>query len=165
MPDLFSRYIQYHKNVFSVPHGHIDGIGKTWPGFGFYNDLVNHDFNVVYFISIQLESMCDLRDLPVNSHFKVSLFTDLIKKFTIMPFSSFHNRRKNIDGFILVVCQDKIHNLLFGIADHLFPCDIRVSICTSCKKKTHKIINFSDCPYGGSWIPAGGFLLNGDDRA
>ena len=101
-------------------------------------------------------------NLAVHSHVKVAFAADRLEEFLVMSLSVLHLGRKQIDFVALVVLQQEIQDLLFGIFYHFLSRDVREGLARPCKEQTQEVINLRGGAHGASGVLVGGFLFNAD---
>ena len=156
--------VQHHNGPFAELHGQMDAIGH--PHRGILRDIKRIDcqFDIVYFIAVNLHIEEQFAHRAVDAHAGETLFTQILKEFFIVSFASFHDRGQQCDVALIILRQNQVNEFLFGIVDHFFSGIIRIGIRHAGIQKSQKIIYFCNRTHRGTRIFVDRFLLNGDHR-
>ena len=107
-----------HHHAVALRHGVRHALGQALVVLALYHKTVHHQFDVVVAVAVNPHPLHHFLNLAVHSHIKVAFAADRLEEFLVVSLSVLHLGRKQIDLVALVVLQQEIQDLLFGIFYH-----------------------------------------------
>src|SRR5690606_41548931 len=96
--DLFHE----HHNSLPMEEGRAYRLTYSVSVFLRYNNPVDYYFNVMRFVPINLHFGYEVHHLSIYACFSKSHFSDLLKEFSIMPFSTFDHWSQERQFFTVI---------------------------------------------------------------
>src|SRR5450759_4353675 len=106
------------ENTSAKAQGHFDGIRDATAALFFHRDTIDHNLNVVHFISVGFHSFGYFQHLTVDTGTEKTVFQNLFEELAIMAFSSFHHRGENLDLRPTGKFQYRVDNLVDALLLH-----------------------------------------------
>ena len=157
-------FFEQHNYAISLLHGFLHRLFQALTVFFTDQQFVDNHFDIVVFISIHFQSVCEFAQFAIHTYIQKSFFANLLKKFFVMSFTTSDKWCKEECFLSFVLFQNQIHNLIFAVFYHFLAGNIRISIACTGIKQTQKVVNFGGCTYCGARIFVCGFLFDGNYR-
>ena len=165
MPHTINLGIEYHQQSVALAHSGSNAVLQTCIILIGHHQLVYHNFHIVVLITVEFHAGQGFAYLAIYTDIEIPLLAHLLEKFLVMTFTVTYQRSKNVNALALIVFQNKVENLLFGILHHLLAGEIGIGFTCAGIQQTKIIVNFRCSTYRGTRILVRRLLLNGNYRA
>ena len=154
----------HHKQPLRQRKRAFHGICKPSLNSRLCHKPVNHNFDIVLDIFIQLDFLCQLVKIPVNAHTDISALSGAVQNLHMLAFPPPYHRGKQLDSGALRQLHNLVHHLVHALLFDFLPAVRAMRNSDSGIQKPEIIINFRNRPHCGTGIPVGGFLVDGNRR-
>ena len=148
MAHFIGAGIEYHHQAIALLHGRSDTLLQAVLVLVGYHHLVNHHFDVVVLVSVQLHAMSHFAHFAIYPDIEIALLPHIFEEFLVMSLTGSDQRSQQIDALAEVVLTNQFQNLFFGILHHLLARQVRIGHTGTGKKQTEIVVNFRGCTYG-----------------
>ena len=164
MTDRIGRHIVHHEQSFSLPHGSGHAVLQTDIILICHHQLVYHHLHIMILVAVQLHARQCLAYLTVYPHIEVALLAHLFKQFLVVAFAVSYQRSQQVNPLSLILLQNQIQYLLFGVLHHLLARQVGISFSGTGKQQSQVVVHLRRRTYGRTRILVGRLLFDGDDR-
>ena len=164
MADAFCLRIQNHQQSVALLHGNGYALSQTFLFLLGHYGLVNHHFDVVILVAVQLHAVHYLGDVAVYTHIQIPLAAHLFEEFLVVSLTRTHQRSKDVDALALIIAVNEIQNLLLGILHHLLAGKIGIGRTGTGIEQTQVVVHLGRGSHRRTGILVGGFLFDGNHR-
>ena len=127
------------------------------------SQFVDDHFDVVVLVSVHLHALGHLHDFAIHSGIEIAFLTDAVEEFAVVAFTALNEWCQEEDALAVVLFQQEVHHVLFGVFDHLLACLITESLASTGIEQSQIVIDFCHRSHRGAWALVGGLLLDADD--
>ncbi|MNX98645.1 hypothetical protein D3C86_1310620 [compost metagenome] len=89
----------YKEQAFTQMQGFLQALAQTGTAFCIYFQAINNQFYVMYLITVNLHFRLQVYNYTIHTYLQVSLLLQLLKQFSVMPFTATNNRCEQYDLF------------------------------------------------------------------
>ncbi|MCG3120365.1 MAG: hypothetical protein ALAOOOJD_03028 [bacterium] len=155
--------VDHHQTVGEMQRG-FKRVGQTRFNALLANEPVNDDFDIVFFIFVQLDFAGDFFDFAIDAHAHIAFAAGGIKNLAILAFAPAHHRRQHLEFGAGRQFQNCIDHLLHSLALDFFAAIVAVRHADARKQQTQIVVDFRHRADGRARVAAAGFLLNRNGR-
>ncbi len=165
MAQLVRIGIQQHDQSVTLLHGCTQAFFQAAFVGSRDNHFIDHHFDAVHLVAVQLHAVEYLLDLAIDTDGQIAFLTNLLEQFLIMSLTIADQRSQEVCLLSLIMLQNQVEHLLFGVFHHLLSAQIRVRLSRPRIKQTEKVVDLCRRTDGRTGIFVSRFLFDRDDRA
>src|SRR5690606_4631764 len=113
-----SVFFHHHNDTFPFPKALTYRLPDSETVFRVGDDAINHNFDVVNLVTVDLHLGRYLFQLTIYTHSGIARLPYLLKKFAVMTLTALDQRSQQYKLLTLQVVDYGIENLIFRLPDH-----------------------------------------------
>ena len=128
MAHLARRHILYHQQAVALLHGGSHAVLQAHIVLVRRNQFVDDHLHIVILVSVQLHAGQCFAHFAVHPDIEVALLAHLLEQVLVVSLTVAHQGSQDIDALALIIAQNQLQDLLFGVLHHLLAGQIGVSL-------------------------------------
>ena len=142
----------------------LDRVGDTRACVRAHDHTVDHNFNRVLFILLQLDFFGQIVQIAVHPHADIARLTGVIEHLDVFALALAHDRCQNLHFGTLRQAHQLVNNLVNGLLVNLLAALGTVRCADSRPEQTQVVVNLGNRAHRRAWVLGGSFLVDGDSR-
>ena len=114
-------------------------------------------------VAVDFHASDNFLDFTIYSNVQIAFTPHGFEEFTIVTLTTAYQRSEDENPFSLIVMEDHIDDLLFGIFHHLLASHVAICLACTGKEQSQIVVDLGCSAYSRTGITVGGLLLDTDD--
>ena len=124
--------------------------------------LVNHQFDGVVLVAVELQAVQYLAHLAVDTHVQIAFLAQVLEEFAIVALAVPDKRSQQIHAASLVVLQDEVDDLVFAEPYHPFAAQVAECLAGTCIEQSEEVVDLGGGAHCRARIVVHRLLLDAD---
>ena len=150
--------------AFAVFKTYFHGIGDALPRPLLHRDPIHNHIDVVLHVALHLDIVVHVIERTIHPHPNKALALNVFEYFLIGTFTLPNHRGQKLDTGAFGKRHNRIYNRLGCLGNDDLAAFVTVRGANSGEEKTQIVVDFRHRAHGGSGVPVGRLLLDGDGR-